>query len=304
MTPDELNRRFGIGTQLQFREIDRGIVAADVTTAQANARIALQGAQVLAFQPRGADPVFWMAEHARLAPGASPHGGVPICWPWFGPHATDASLPIHGFARTVPWEVVGTAARADGTVALRFGLVPDRSTRAMWPHACTAQLDVLVGGVLRVELTTVNTGDAPFTLGEALHGYFHISDVSRVTVRGLEGCAYRDKVRGLALAAQEGSLAIDREVDRVYLNTAAECVIEDAGLGRAIHVAKEGSRSTVVWNPWIEKEKQFADFGPGDYRGMLCVEVANALDDVLTLPPSERHHVAATYRVEALAAPA
>lgn len=304
MTPDELNQRFGIGTQVRFREIDEGMVVADVATAQATARIALQGAHVLGFQPRGADDVLWMARFARLAPGRSPHGGVPICWPWFGPHATDATLPIHGFARTVPWRVLDATVRADGAVALRFGLVPDGSVRDAWPHPCAAQLDVTVSRALRVELTTVNTGSGPFPLGEALHAYLRISDVDRIRVRGLDGCAYRDKVRGLTLATQAGDVAIDREVDRVYLHTAAECVIEDAGLGRAIHVAKEGSRSTVVWNPWAERERAFGDFGPGDHRGMVCVETANALDDVLTLAPGETHRVAATYRVEALPAPA
>jgi len=30
------------------------------------------------------------------------HGGVPVCFPWFGNHPTDATKPAHGFARTPP----------------------------------------------------------------------------------------------------------------------------------------------------------------------------------------------------------
>ncbi|MCB0195809.1 MAG: hypothetical protein KDJ65_27920, partial [Anaerolineae bacterium] len=29
-----------------------------------------------------------------------------------------------------------------------------------------------------------------------------------------------------------------------------------------IRVAKQGSRTTVIWNPWIEKSRRMADFGP------------------------------------------
>ena len=29
-----------------------------------------------------------------------------------------------------------------------------------------------------------------------------------------------------------------------------------------------------MWNPWIAKSKRMSDFGDEEYKGMLCVEVA------------------------------
>ncbi|MFH2133627.1 MAG: D-hexose-6-phosphate mutarotase [Pseudomonadota bacterium] len=295
-----LNQQHAIENHVQLREIADGVIIAEVSNQFALANIALQGAHIATFQPRGEEPVLWLSPNAKFAPGKSIRGGVPICWPWFGPHKTDSSLPGHGFARTVPWELLETKAHPDGSTSLRFGLTESDSTRAQWPHASTAQLEVTVGKSLRVELVTTNTGDAPFELGEALHTYFQISDIDDMTIRGLEDCEYLDKVQDFARCTQQGGIRIESEVDRVYVNTEADCVIEDKGLKRAIRIAKQGSRSTVVWNPWQEKAEKMGDFGPKLHRDMVCVESGNALENVLTLQAGETHRLVAEYSVEKL----
>ena len=95
-------------------------------------------------------------------------------------------------------------------------------------------------------------------------------------------------------------IVIESEVDRVYINTAADCVIEDKGLKRAIRIAKQGSMSTVVWNPWTEKADKMGDFGENGHRGMVCVESGNAMENVVTLNPGETHKLVAVYSVEKL----
>jgi D-hexose-6-phosphate mutarotase len=300
MTLTELNERFAIGNHVQFKEIAEGIIAAEVANHHALANIVLQGAHIATFQPRGEEPVIWLSPHAKFAPSKSIRGGVPICWPWFGPHKTDSKLPGHGFARTVPWDVLETKALADGTTFLRFGLVENDTTRAQWPLASSVELHVTVGKALRVELSTTNTGSAPFELGEALHTYFQISDVEKMTIRGLEDCAYLDKVQDFAHCTQKDCIVIESEVDRVYINTAADCVIEDKGLKRAIRIAKQGSMSTVVWNPWTEKADKMGDFGENGHRSMVCVESGNAMENVVRLAPGESHKLVAVYSVEKL----
>ena len=300
MTLTELNQRYAIGNHVQFKEIAEGMIAAEVANQYALANIALQGAHVATFQPRGEEPVIWLSPYARFAPGKSIRGGVPICWPWFGPHKNDSKLPGHGYARTVPWDVLETKALPDGSTFLRFGLVESDATRAQWPHASTVQLEVTVGKSLREELVTTNTGSQPFELGEALHTYFQISDVAQMTIRGLENCEYLDKVQGFARFTQKDGIVIESEVDRVYVNTGADCVIEDKGLKRAIRIAKQGSKSTVVWNPWTEKAEKMGDFGKDGHRGMVCVESGNALENVITLAPGETHRLVAVYSVEKL----
>jgi len=223
-----------------------------------------------------------------------------VCWPWFGPHGSEASFPGHGFARTVPWAVERTEALADAT-RIVLALQQGDATRAQWPHASSAQLVVTVGRELSCDLITRNLGDAPFVLGEALHTYFAVSDIRNAPIRGLEGCAYWDKAAGGVDGRQEGAIVIGGEVDRVYLDTAADCAIDDAGWRRRIRIRKEGSRSTVVWNPWAEKAEKMGDFGPEGYLGMVCVESGNALGNVVTIPPGGEHTLRVVYSVEALA---
>ncbi|MBI5889846.1 MAG: D-hexose-6-phosphate mutarotase [Nitrosomonadales bacterium] len=300
MTLTELNQRFAIGNHVQFKEIAAGMIIAEVANQHALANIVLQGAHIATFQPRGEEPVIWLSPYAKFAPGKSIRGGVPVCWPWFGAHKSDSKLPGHGYARTVPWDVLETNALPDGTTFLRFGLIESDSTRAQWPHPSSVQLAVTVGKSLRVELVTTNTGKEPFELSEALHTYFQISDVAKMTIRGLENCAYLDKVQDFARCTQKDGIVIDSEVDRVYVDTAADCVIEDKGLKRAIRISKQGSLSTVVWNPWTEKADKMGDFGQDGHRGMVCVESGNAMENVAMLAPGETHKLVAVYSVEKL----
>jgi glucose-6-phosphate 1-epimerase len=62
--------------------------------------------------------------------------------------------------------------------------------------------------------------------------------------------------------------------------------ILDPGNGRVISVEKTGSGSTVVWNPWTT-QKMPGDFGPDEYREMICVESGNVKQNALTLGPGE-----------------
>jgi len=64
-----------------------------VTNAQAEARIYLLGAQVTHFQPARQEPVLWLSPLSAFEAGKAIRGGVPICWPWFGPHPSRADLP-------------------------------------------------------------------------------------------------------------------------------------------------------------------------------------------------------------------
>lgn len=296
----ELQRRFAGADFLSFAEIAPDFVAIQVRTDFSAATIALQGAHVMTWQPNGQEPVIWLSPAAKFAPGKSIRGGVPLCWPWFGPHATEAAYPGHGFARTIPWELIGARKLPDGRVHLEFAPLMNDAARAQWPHASTVKYAVTVGQELEVALTTTNTGTSAFELGQALHTYFTVGDIDKTAIAGLAGCEYIDKVDGGKRKRQEGPVGFNGEADRVYLGTAGCCEIRDAVLGRAILVTSTGSRSTVVWNPWTEKAAKMGDFGPQGHTAMVCVETANAVDDVITLAPGETHTMAAQYRAIAI----
>ena len=293
-----LNTQFGIKGQLEFTEDASGLVVAKINNDQGSASLCLQGAHLMSWQPVSQSvPVVWLSKDAKLAAGKSIRGGAPVCWPWFGAHPTESAFPGHGYARTVPWRVVESGAEPDGATRLSLRLVASDKTRGQWPHECNVDLTVIVGETLRMELTTENTGSSDFVIGEALHTYFQIGDISEVSVSGLEGCEYWDKVGGSSLKRQQGAIGFSGETDRVYIDTAAECVIHDEKLKRRIHVAKSGSLSTVVWTPWVEKANKMGDMGqPDGWREMLCVESANALDNQVKVAAGTRHTLIVEYR--------
>ena len=292
MTPtiDFLNQHFGLNGALHFVDSGAGLPVADIQTPHASARVALQGAQVLAWQPAGQQPVLWVSKATVYEPGKGVRGGVPVCWPWFGARE---GLPAHGFVRTRLWTVRETAQDAAGQVVLRLGMVDDASTRALWGFAFDLELVVTVGQTLCMALVTRNTGTAAFTLTDALHTYFQVGDIAQTAVQGLDGCTYLDKLQDFAPARQTGALDFTGETDRIYVNTRADCLIEDKAWGRRIRVAKQGSASTVAWNPWSEREKAFADMAAGEHREMLCVETCNAGPDQVTLAPGQSHTLSA-----------
>ena len=296
---ESLNQSFAIPGQLQFT--NRGdLVVAEITNPLASASIAVQGAHLMTWQPQGQQPVIWLSTEAKLARGKSIRGGVPVCWPWFGPHASDVSKPGHGHARTVPWQVLDAQALADGATRLTFELVESEATRAQWPLATPVRAVLTVGRELTIELVTRNNEAQPVTIGEALHTYFQISDIAEIEIQGLDGVTYVDKVADSARTTQQGAITVASEVDRVYVDTPADCLILDRGYGRKVRIAKQGSSSTVVWNPWVEKADKMGDLGDDGYRRMVCVESGNALDNVVTISPGAEHTLKAVYSVEPL----
>lgn len=295
-----LNLRFGLSGRITFKEMPSGLTVMEVVNAHGSATIALQGGHVMNWQPKSeTEPVVWLSRAARFSPGKSIRGGVPVCWPWFGPHATDPKLPAHGFARTVPWEVTATRALDDGATEIALTLVETDQARAMWPYRTKLSIAVTVGPRLKIALTTDNLGGEDVVIGEALHTYFQVGDIAGIRISGLKGCDYLDKAGGGSVRRrQDGPVVFSAETDRIYLNTEAECVINDPRLKRRIHVAKSGSHSTVVWNPWAEKADKMGDFDPDGWRGMVCIESANAAENAVTIRKGSRHTIAVEYWTE------
>lgn len=297
-----LNAHFGITRQISFVSGPGDLPMIAIRNGAAEAMIMLQGAHVLSFQPHDQQPVLWVSQQARFESGKAIRGGIPLVFPWFGPHPSDPSKPQHGFARTMLWEVLGTSAGAEGTTQVRLGLHDNDQTRELWPQAFALEYVVTVGNVLEAELIVRNTDEVAYTWTGALHSYFTVGDVRQVAITGLDGTTYIDQVDAMQRKTQHGDITFDSETDRIYLATDATCEIHDPVLYRRIQVAKQGSRSTVVWNPWIDKSRAMADFGDDEYPGMVCVETANAADDAVTLAPGAEHRLKAIIAVESGAA--
>ena len=269
-----------------------------IANEHAQAAMYLHGAHVTHFQPRGQKPVLWMSARSWFGADKPIRGGGPICWPWFGPHARKPGLPAHGFARLSDWRLRALTNEPDGGTSVTLALESSDRTKALWPHDFNLEYTVRVAARLELSLRVKNTGTAAFTFEEALHTYLAVSDIRKVAVHGLSGVACLDKVRGMQRFTQGAEpLTFSGETDRVYLDTEAACEVDDPGLERLIRIEKSGSRTTVVWNPWVKKAQAMPDFGDDEWPGMLCIETANAAANAVTLAPGAAHEIAARIEV-------
>lgn len=277
-------KRFEIPGRVRVLEGNGGLAKLEVMTAASSAEIYLHGAHVTDFRRLGEESLLFMSQSSRFAPGQPIRGGVPIIFPWFGPREGSAA---HGFARTVEWQLVGAVALPDGGAMLRFEF-PAGPQSSGWP-SFTANYVVTVKETLSLELVLTNTSPAAeLGVENCLHTYFTVGDIGAVSVRGLKGVEYLDKVENFARKTEVGdAIAVTREVDRVYLNTTGTVEICDPSLKRRIMVEKSGSASTVVWNPWIAKAQQMADFANDEYLRMICVESGNVAANRLGLAPGK-----------------
>ena len=299
---EDLNKNFSFNDgnhYLRFKNGEGDIPVVEIKNEQASATISLQGAHVLSWKPLDENDVIWLSTDATFAAGKSVRGGIPICWPWFGAHESNASFPAHGFARTVLWQVTETKKLSDGETQITFRLQTeqlDENLQQMWPQPTMAEYRLTISKTLSLELTTYNQSDETLTIGQALHTYFNIEDISNTTVNGLEDKTYLDKTDGFNSKVQTGAVVINAEVDRVYLDTADDVTIDNNK--RKIVINKQGSHSTVVWNPWKDVAEKMGDLGEEGYRKMLCVESANAADDVVHIKAGESSTLFVKYEIK------
>jgi D-hexose-6-phosphate mutarotase len=262
--------------RVTFHTGQGGLPLLRVETAWSTAEIYPLGAHLTHFQKKGEEPLLFMSAASEFAVGKPIRGGVPLIFPWFGGRE---GMPAHGFARQTVWDLIATRELPDGSVTLHFRLPPDDEFEV--------DFTVTIGRALTMELAVRNTGHSDFSFENCLHTYFHVRTIGRCTLTGLLGTRYRDQLLATDFTETAEALRITGETDRIYQDTAATVVIQDPEIRRSIHVRKSGSKSTVVWNPWIEKSNRMPDFGDTEYLHMVCVESGNVRENAITLAPGE-----------------
>jgi glucose-6-phosphate 1-epimerase len=226
----------------------------------------LHGAHVISWIPvQGGEQIF-LSRKSEYRPGVAIRGGIPVIFPQFDGHGT---LPKHGFARTLPWELLSNEA---GVAVLR--LQDNPSTRSIWPFAFRAEYRVEVGGQdLATTLRVVNTGAAAFSFTAALHTYLHVEDVRQASVEGLKGLRYADSANGETESLEQNEqVTFPGEVDRIYFGT--QQPVQLIQNDRRLTVQAQGFTDTVIWNPGAEKSAALADLHPGGYLEFVCIESA------------------------------
>lgn len=285
-----LNNRFGLDNRLQFSEGFSGLAKAELSYKEARLELYLQGAHVTRYQPIANHEVLWMSDTAVYATGKALRGGIPLCWPWFGPHPENPQRPQHGYARTASFTVLSTSANAEST-SIILALDPAAAPYPEWQDRARLEVEIRLSDSLWMEMRTLNSSDTALTVSNALHTYFSISGRNRVTLPGVTGLTYLDKPQRYKRLEQTDAITISGEVDRVYLAPPLEIELLDSVRQTKTSISTWGNHNLVVWNPGGSNAKTMADFDDRGFDKMLCIEPANALDQSIRVNPGECHRL-------------
>lgn len=285
---------------VSVRESWLGPVLELVSAEGAVAEVALLGAQVVRWKTAGGEEVlFRPAEGEASGPvreGEEVHGGIPVCWPWFGRMGEEGAR-IHGLARYRRFAVRSAGGREGGTAEAVLELASDAGTREVFPYDFRLAVRVSVGDGVEVELEGENTGTEAFAVTAGFHPYLRVSRADAVRVEGLEGEAYADWFAG----------ATGREVDgvqrgaygpvagsRVFAGGRRGCRVRDGGTGRVVELEAEGHTRWIVWRA----ERAAGRMAEAEKDGFVCVEpVVFPRCDAVVLGAGERHRMRLGMRV-------
>ena len=75
----------------------------ELKTDCASCVVETRGARIMSFRPAGGEEVVWQNDPVQTDEPKWAHGGIPVCWPWFG---VNGKVDIHGTAWREEFKVV------------------------------------------------------------------------------------------------------------------------------------------------------------------------------------------------------
>ncbi len=295
---------FELDNELTIIEGEGGLPFINVENDFASGLISIYGAQLLSYKLKTTtaseeSDLLFLSGKAYYEEGKSIKGGIPICWPWFGQDPEKRGRPAHGFARNMIWSLLETSSNKGAGTQIVLALSDSEATKKLWPHAFKLILTIDIGKTLKLSLTTGNTGEQAFSITQALHTYFAVSDINKTRIAGLEQAQYIDTIQaGWPLLIQQGEIIFQQEVDRIYTQSSALTLFDDGNnnsKNRQVNIQSKGSKTTVVWNPWAEISANSADLSDEAYQQFVCIETANAAEDVIEIVPNESFTIEVEY---------
>ncbi len=271
---------------LRWSTDNHGLIRFVIESERCDAEMYLHGAHITKFAPKGHKSILWMSSQSIFHLDKPIRGGVPICFPWFGPHPVDSSLPSHGWARIQTWDLKSVTKTPAGVFSVEM-------TTTIKPFKLRYVVNFSETLEMLLYVSLLDTHPTATYFEEALHSYFAVSSIHDIQILGLENAQFIDKVDSARLKEPaKRELLFSGEIDRVYLDATSETQLVDPGLSRTIKITKRNSSNTVVWNPWIEKSRRMPDFGDDEWTKMVCIETANVLDHKILVSAGEEHLLA------------
>lgn len=318
-------QQFAIKNSLSVIQGMEGGPFIEVNNKHASALISIYGAQVLSYKSKKSSPkreyneqnstksrernnsncesreMLFVSELAYFEATKAIKGGIPICWPWFGKDPENRGRQMHGFARNSLWRLEETALNGTAENKIVLSLTESKDSYELWSHDFKLVLTIIVGETLQLSLKTMNTGKTAFTITQALHAYFSIADIQKIQVDGLDQIKYIDTVNDVyTTRLQVGKVTVNQEVDRIYMGAPSKTRLIDEQLQRKLVIDSKGSNTTVVWNPWIDISNNSADLTDDAYQRFICVETANAAENVIVVEPNQSFTIEAKYTLSGL----
>ena len=205
------------------------------------------GARVVSFKVKGGEDVLWNADPVQLTDAKWAHGGIPVCWPWFG---DGSRADIHGTAWRTPFEIVSRSERKDLSELV---LARDEGDLRL-------EYTIVLRDTLELVLRTMNRGVSNIVFSAAFHPYFRIGDRDGMEIEGV-GPKILRLTRAIddACPIQPGAHSI--------------CRLHDRLLGRTILISFANATEVNVWNPGGGRD--YPGIIPDDeWRRFVCIEPA------------------------------
>lgn len=249
-----------------------GVQFISIQNDNCKAEVCLFGGHVTAWQPEGHAPVLWMSEKSALDGSAAIRGGIPICWPWFGPVDSKGR---HGLVRTLNWTLEDAKEETDLTVLkLQCDIGADKASR--WNHPQIIEQTLILGSHLTQTCKVINPLGEPVQHAYALHNYFSVGSLDHISIPELTGSDYYCKITDQENQCDSEEPNYHGPIDRVY-KCDTDASITDTILQRQIKISKHGSQNWVLWNPGT-MAADINDIHTGGEKEYICLETANTSD--------------------------
>ncbi|CAM3809924.1 D-hexose-6-phosphate mutarotase [Rheinheimera salexigens] len=246
--------------------------------AGASAVVSLYGGQVLSYKPKPDQETLWLSNLATWHNQQPIRGGIPICWPWFGPIAPQLmpqpqnsqqlelqpQFTNHGLVRNRLWQLEQQHCEQSGA---QIQLSISVNDLPYYPGTIKLFLTITLNDTLRIRLNC----DEDILQQAALHSYFKIRKLEQCKISPLPS-QYQDSLSQQLVNTSSNTLQIDQEVDRIYHHTEPDIQLQKDR--HSILISQEDHDATVVWNPWQEKCALLKDAKPRDYLNFVCIETA------------------------------